>query len=104
MKVRCKSAWLLHFAAAPPISIGGRPVLRDFFQGVSNLFLGGRHGAAQSGSLVPYAVTNPARHRVRRWRIVNVPPEGRQPAVRVPLPRLPRLSRKVVYTRGFPSG
>ena len=74
-----------------PLSTGGWPVLRDFFQRVSNLFLGGRHGAAQSGSLVPYAVTNPARHRVRRWRIVNVPPEGRQSAVRVPLPRLPTL-------------
>jgi hypothetical protein len=28
-----------------PLSIGGWPVLRDFFQIVSSLFLGGRHGA-----------------------------------------------------------
>ena len=58
-------------------------------QPLSNLFLGGRHGAGQSGSPVPHAVTNPARHRVRRWRTVNVPLDARQPAVRVPLPRLP---------------
>jgi len=32
-------------------------------QPLSNLFLGGRHGAGQSGSLVTHAVTNPARHR-----------------------------------------
>lgn len=69
-----------------------------------NLFLGGRYGAAQSGSLVPHAVTNPARHRVRRWRIVNVPPEGRQSAVLSRCHASPRLSRKVIYTRGFPSG
>jgi hypothetical protein len=35
-------------------------------QPLSNLFLGGRHRAGQSGSLVPHAVTNPARRRVRR--------------------------------------
>ena len=67
-----------------PLSIGGWPVIRDFFQSVSNLFLGGRPGAAQSGRLVPYAVTNPARHRVRRWRIepLSILPMLRGSAVR----------------------
>lgn len=39
--------------SAQPLSAGGWPLLRDFLQGVSNLFLGGRHGTGQLGSLAP---------------------------------------------------
>ena len=37
--------------SAQPLSVGGWPVLRDLLQSVSNLFLGGRHGAGQPGRL-----------------------------------------------------
>jgi hypothetical protein len=50
-------------------------------QPLSSLVLGGRRGAGQSGSLIPQTVTDPARHRVGRWCIVNVPLDARQPAV-----------------------
>ena len=99
---RCVLFALVRWCPSLPTAIVTQLVTRAaFFSGMlsgglslipqllSNLFISGHHGAGQSGSQVPRTVTNPARHRVRRWRIVNVPLDARQPAVRVPLPRLP---------------
>jgi hypothetical protein len=36
-----------------PLSVGSWPVCRDFLQGVGDLFLDGRYGVGQFGSLVP---------------------------------------------------
>ena len=45
---------------------------------------------------------DPARYRVRRRRIVNVPAEGRQSAVRVPLTRFPTLVTEGHVHPGIP--
>ena len=52
-----------------PLSVGGSPVLRDFLQSVSSLFLGRRHGAGQvvARQLGTHRETRVSIHGVSAW-------------------------------------
>ncbi len=58
--------------SAQPLSVGGWPVLRAILQSVSNLFLGGRHGAGQCPALVPLVVVKLNKRQVTRTARVAV--------------------------------